>query len=215
MKFEKLNENKIRITLTNSDLIENDIDFHSFMSNSSDAQDLFFHMLEKAEKEIGFVTRDYQVRVEALAMAGGDFVLTVTRFLPRNASADQDLLRSTTPKKKISVKRRKANFNTSHIAYAFHSFDDFCDFASFLSRQNIADVTKIAKNVLLYAYHDTYYLVFTHINLEYPQLHKLASYMTEFATYVDSSEIFVSKLIESGKIAMKNNALKIAMHYFA
>jgi len=214
MKFEKLNENKIRITLTNSDLIENDIDFHSFMSNSSDAQDLFFHMLEKAEKEIGFVTRDYQVRVEALAMAGGDFVLTITRFLPRNASADQDLLRSTTPKKKISVKRKKANFNTSHIAYAFHTFDDFCDLATFLSHQPITDVSKIAKHVLLYAYKDTYYLVFTHIDLAYPELHKLASYLTEFATYVDSSEIFVSKLVECGKVVMKNNALKTAMKYF-
>ena len=214
MKFEKLNENKIRITLTNNDLIENDIDFHSFMSNSSDAQNLFFHMLEKAEQEIGFVTRDYQVRVEALAMAGGDFVLTVTRFSPLAQNGEQDVLHNAPPRKKISVKRKKATFNSTHIAYAFHSFDDFCDLASFLYHQKLPDVHKIAKNVLLYSYHDTYYLVFTHIHVEYPQLHKLASYLTEFATYVDSSEIFVSKLAESGKLVMKNNALKIAMQHF-
>ena len=34
MKFEKLNENKIRITLSMHDLEEKDIDFHDFMSNS-------------------------------------------------------------------------------------------------------------------------------------------------------------------------------------
>ena len=34
MKFEKLNENKIRITLSIRDLEEKDIDFHDFMSNS-------------------------------------------------------------------------------------------------------------------------------------------------------------------------------------
>ena len=211
MKFEKLNENKIRITLTNNDLIENDIDFHSFMSNSSDAQDLFFSMLEQAEKEIGFVTRDYKVRIDALAMAGGDFVLTVTRFQP---DMPKDSPRNTAPRKRIAVKRKKANFNSSQIAYALHSFDDFCDLASFLHHQNITDVTKIAEDVLLYSYQDTYYLVFNHINLDYPQLHKLASFITEFATYVNSSEVFVSKLVECGKLTVKNNALKIAMEYF-
>ena len=34
MKFEKLNENKIRITLSIRDLEEKGIDFHDFMSNS-------------------------------------------------------------------------------------------------------------------------------------------------------------------------------------
>jgi len=57
-------------------------------------------------------------------------------------------------------------------------------------------------------------LVFTHINLEYPHLHKLAPYITEFATYVNNSEVFVSKLVECGKVVMKNNALKITMEHF-
>ena len=38
MKFEKLNENKIRLTLNNQDLIEKNINFNSFMSNSTEAQ---------------------------------------------------------------------------------------------------------------------------------------------------------------------------------
>ena len=47
MKFEKLNENKIRITLSIHDLEEKDISFHDFMSNSIENQDLFLDMLEK------------------------------------------------------------------------------------------------------------------------------------------------------------------------
>ncbi len=42
MRFEKLNEDKIRITLSNEDLIKKDIDFHSFMSNSLESQDFIF-----------------------------------------------------------------------------------------------------------------------------------------------------------------------------
>lgn len=60
MKFEKVNDNKIRIILTYEDLINEDIDFHSFMSNSMDSQNVFLNILDKAEKEIGFVTRKLQ-----------------------------------------------------------------------------------------------------------------------------------------------------------
>ena len=80
MKFEKLNENKIRITLNNQDLIEKNIDFHSFMSNSKESQNLFLDMLDEAEKKVGFVTKDYKLRIEALAMSDGNFILTITRF---------------------------------------------------------------------------------------------------------------------------------------
>ena len=41
MKFEKLSENKLRITLNIRDLADKDIDYHSFMSNSVDTQKLF------------------------------------------------------------------------------------------------------------------------------------------------------------------------------
>lgn len=52
MKIEKLNDDKIRITLNLKDLEENHIDFHTFMSNSIESQELFLDMLDKAEKEL-------------------------------------------------------------------------------------------------------------------------------------------------------------------
>ena len=53
MKFEKLNENKLRIIVSTKDLIEQHIDFHAFMSSSLETQDIFLDMLDKAEKEVG------------------------------------------------------------------------------------------------------------------------------------------------------------------
>ena len=75
MKFEKLTENKIRIILNLEDLQEKNIDFHSFMSNSLESQDLFLYMLEKAEKEIGFITKDYKLIIEAIASSERKFCL--------------------------------------------------------------------------------------------------------------------------------------------
>ena len=68
MQIEKISENKIRITLNIQDVEEKNIDLHTFMSNSIESQDLFFDMLDKAEKEVGFETKDYKLMIEALAI---------------------------------------------------------------------------------------------------------------------------------------------------
>ena len=82
MKFEKLSENKIRITLSMRDLEEKDISFHDFMSNSLESQDLFLDMLNIAETEVGFKTHNYKLIIEALASSDGNFILTITRIKP-------------------------------------------------------------------------------------------------------------------------------------
>lgn len=206
MRFEKLNENKIRITLTNQDLIKKNVDFHSFMANPIESQDLFLDMLNEAEKEIGFVTKDYRIRIEALQIAGGDFVLTITRSLPESEKLQE--------KKKIHIRRKKLSFKESQAIYCFNTFDDFCYFANFLNNNNIK-ITNIAKSISLYGYKNKYYLVFSNINLNYIDLKRLFSIITEFATYVSNSEVFTSKLIENGKIIMKNNAIKTSIEYFS
>ena len=68
MRIEKITENKIRIILNLHDLEEKNIDLHTFMSSSIESQDLFYDMLDKAEKEIGFKTQNYKLLIEALAV---------------------------------------------------------------------------------------------------------------------------------------------------
>ncbi len=206
MRFEKLNDNKIRITLTNKDLEKKNIDFHSFMSNPIESQDLFFDMLDEAEEKIGFITKDYQLRLEAIQIAGGDFILTITRSLPENKKLPE--------KKKIHIRRKKLNdFNNTNAIYCFNNFEDFCAFSNFISFNNIT-YTNIAKSLSLYEYSNNYYLCISKINLNCPNIKQLFSSITEFATYVRNSDLFKLKLVENGKLIMKNNALKTAIQYF-
>lgn len=206
MRFEKLNEDKIRITLSHEDLEKKDIDFHTFMSNSLESQDLFFDMLQEAEKEIGFITKDYLIRIEALAMAGGDFILTVTRCLPEK--------NKNTSRKKIHIKRKKENTESKQIVYLFSTFDDYCAFTNFFKINNFK-FNNLAENILLYNYKDAYYLVLNNINPCYPNLKKLFSSITEFASFINHSELFERKLSETGKLIMKNNAIKTGIKHFA
>lgn len=206
MRFEKLNENKIRITLTSQDLIKNNIDYHSFMANPIESQDLFFYMLDKAKKEIDFDTKDYQIRIEAFQIAGNDFMLTITRSLPK---MDMEI-----EKKRLHIKRKKIDDLTNNqIVYYFDNFDDFCSFSKTVNN-SLIKLTNIAKNISLYEYQKKYYLTFTNINLTNIDLKKFFSIITEYARYISNSELFTRKLIENGNIIMKNNAIKTAIQYF-
>lgn len=207
MKLEKLNDDKIRITLNLEDLKENDIDFHTFMSNSIESQELFLNMLDRAEKELGFVTDDYRVMIEALAMTNGNFVLTVTRF-----EAEKE--KSTYKKKKVNIKRKTSNINTDKAIYCFNSFDEYCGFCSFLNNNILKYMNNFADSVSLYEYNEKYYLVFSNIHVNINLLKAFCSSITEFAHFVENADLFESKLLEYGKLVMEDNAIDICIKHF-
>ena len=104
MRFERITENKIRITFSIEDLESENIDFHSFMSNSIETQSVFLDMLSKAEREIGFITNNYKLMIEALATSSGHFIVTVTRMMPDLAKLPS--------RKRLSAKRKAVQKTT-------------------------------------------------------------------------------------------------------
>ena len=100
MKIEKINDDKIKITFDYIDLQENNIDFHSFMANSTQTQALFLKILDQAEESLGFNTDQYKLEINTLALSNGIFILIVTRLLKE------------TKKKVVHVHtKRKSNIN--------------------------------------------------------------------------------------------------------
>ena len=206
MKFEKLNENKIRITLTIQDLAEKEIDFHVFMSNSAEAQDVLLDMLEQAKKETGFDPEDYNLKVEALVMADTNFIFTITKLPPEE--------KSKISKRKFTVKRKNIVPSSTQAVYCFNSFDDFNDFLVFLSKNTLFNYKKLAKSITLYEYKEKYYLLMNNINTEFIDKIKFYTCITEFAKCVTNSKVFVFFLKECGTLIMKNNALEIGFKHF-
>lgn len=205
MKIEKITENKIRITMNLDDLKEKNIDFHSFMSNSIEAQDIFIDMLKEAEKQVGFKTDDYKILLEALATADGKFVLNVTRIIP-----DVDPLK----KKSVLVKRRATKIDKKLAIYKFESFDDFCNFATLLHNSNCNSIIKKIKKAVLYSYNNSYYLLLTNILADLSLLKSFCSLIAEFSIYINNSDLFEKKLSEYGKVVIKNNAIQTCCKYF-
>jgi len=208
MKFEKLNENKIRITLSIQDLNEKHIDFHSFMSNTLESQDILLDMLEEAKKETGFDPEDFNLKIEALVMADTNFIFTITKINP-------DIEKDRNSKKKFTIKRKSLSTSSTLAIYSFNSFEDFCSFLQFLKENKIySSSKKIAKSISLYFYKGKYYLLLNQINSEIVLDKKFYTSITEFAKYVTNSDIFASKLKECGNLIMKDTALEIGLKHF-
>lgn len=206
MKIEKLNEDKIKITLNLEDLKDKNIDFQSFMANSIETQNLFLDMLNEAEKQIGFVTKDYKIMIEALAMSDGNFVLTVTRTEPNDTFFENRKAR------KLKVRRKKFMGNTN--LFCFNSFDDFTEFCRVLNSTNIKGVNKLLLKSNLYLFKSYYYLVL-HITEDNSELLKtFYSIILEYSTQVTNSELFEKKLSEYGNLIIKNTCMKNYIKYF-
>lgn len=207
MKIEKITENKIRIIVNLDDLAEKNIDLHSFLSNSIESQSLYLDMLEEAEKTVGFSTKDSKISIEALASSDGLFIFTITKVVP---NCEKDV-----PKKRsVKIKRRTSKIDFEKAIYQFDTFEEFCTFCSYIKDSQLKNVNHLAKNFALYLYNNTYFLIITNINANYPNLKYFYVSISEFAKFINHSENCERKLLEYGKPIMKQNAINRCIKYF-
>lgn len=195
MKIEKLNENKIKITLSSEDLKARNIDIQSFIYNSPESQDLFWDVMREAEKEYGFNVDESMVYVEAAATTSGIFTLTVTKTAN---SLNQANLKPRLRKQNYKLKRKSVNTPLDNSIYKFTSFDDICDFCKNTNIDNFTDTT-------LYELNSEYYLFVSNVP---------TSNILEYAIRERNTDIFIAKLSEYGKKIIEKDALKIIAENF-
>lgn len=191
MKIEKVNENKIKITFNIDDLAEKNIDLYSFMHNTPETQDLFWDILNEAEKECGFNVDNAMIYVEATTSGGGNFVLTVTKTNEKPAI-------NHLKKKNVKLKRKNTSLPLEEAIYEFENFDDICELVKGW------DMTNLPNNIL-YSMNDKYYLKTTTM----PSIHVL-----EYASICLPYQVTEAKLQEYGSIVIAQNALQTVQHFF-
>lgn len=205
MKFEKVNNDKIKVTLSKADLEANDIDMHSFMANSEETQSLFLSVLDKAERDYGFSTDNYKLKVETIATETGTFIFTITRIKDAPTSRK---------KVKVSKKQDIPNMDYTTLIYNFSNFEDFCNFVDFIHSSNLPNFNKFAKTSSLYSLNNSYYLILSNINSKYSHTKIIYSSITEFGKYVTPVIGLAQKIAESGTVVIKSNAIKTCEKYF-
>ena len=128
MRIEKLEFNKVKVTVYPVDLIDMNINMNSLKPDSPQLHSFLSGIMEKIKEETGFNPYSERTVVEASPI-GDCIVLTVTKM----ANDDEDF--KTTPKRRIRavLKNRKKQSGV----YFFETFDDMCGAICLLSKETL------------------------------------------------------------------------------
>ncbi len=136
VKIEKLEMNKIKVTLSAMDLVDMNVNVRMLTPNSPHLHDFLHEVMEKVRAETGFNPYNGQVVVEATPKEDG-IILTVTKL---------------GEEKKKRPKKIKVSTVKGRYTYRFSSFENLCE----LFRNKDSEV--FSKSAL-YEYMDKFYMV--------------------------------------------------------
>ncbi len=131
MKFEKITDNKIKISLTSEDMDMNNISKNILISDNFIAHPLLQSFLERAEQELNFKVNDENLLVEILNVNDG-FIFTITKV-------NSDYL----------------IYDNSHFVYKFENFNNFLAFCTYIKNMNWS----VFEDFCLFIYNNVYFLI--------------------------------------------------------
>jgi len=198
MKIEKINDNKIKITLSARDLEERNLDFQALRYNSPEAQNLFWDMIKRAETEHGFVASNCQLFIEAASIMDGNFIVTITKM---NDVRSLPTLPFNKPKG-TAIKVKKKQVNNANAIICFNKIDDLYDA---LLMQSLP----LNINTKFYEYNGRYYLVIKPTMVQLQDFKRLVTMLSEFGNLERDFNYIESKLLEYGNELISKDALEV------
>lgn len=223
MKIEKIDNNKIKIMFDSTELEENDISIHSFLSNSENTKKLFLAILDIANEEFGFNAKNCKISYEAISFDNKKFVIIITknpvsvekRKAEKNASP-YNLLEITNSinnefKSTSNVKPKKADFpifntqnDTEILLYKFENMEELFSFCNYLESFN----NTVSFNNSLYEYNDKYFLEINLENLDYEKRKKIVALISEYNTNLNLDCLCTFLFKEHVTLLINNNAIE-------
>jgi adapter protein MecA 1/2 len=208
MKFERINDNIIKITVSLSDLAERNIDLQSLTYNSAAAQELFWEMMEQAENKYGFDFSNSHIVFEPLDDIRKGLIITVTKI---DEDAEFEFLHNFLKTKfrktdfKVKKKTRKILY-PARIIYSFNSLEDVMEFTRVLNQEFEGESN-------LYKLNNTFYLLLRSLKpFNYSRMEYL---LNEYGNKVYHISFYEGYLNEYGDLLIEKTALNVLKAYFA
>ena len=190
MILEKIDEQRLLIALTSEDMNTLDLDFKSLTWRNEYSRQIIKQLLLKAESEIGFFVDDSQMMIEAIPQDNGCFVL-ITLMTKRN----------------LGRKIYKIKENEKTYLFEFKSLDDILNVIDLLYSKKLFDF----KNTILEC-KDKYYIV---VCFKGAIPFNIQSGLTEYGHLLSDNFVYAARMLELGKILVKNDAIKIMGRSFS
>jgi len=208
MRIEKVSQNKIRIFISREDLNEWNIDFNSVTGNTPAAQDMFWSMMEQAEREVDFSVDGSQLIVEAMSSSLDGFVMQVTK-VSDSAESAADARRESIRNNNYRIRRKIKPFGAanglSNYIYRFHGFDDLIEATKQIS-------PKFLGQSKLYKFAGDYFL---HIALSAGEpIMAIDSTLIEYGRKILYHAISDGYLSEHGEVLIENSAVEALANNF-
>lgn len=208
MKIVKINDKKIKVTISISDLQERNIDATALNYNSRAAQELFWDMMEQAEIELGFITSDSQLCIEAYPDSDEGFTVTITKIdEDGDFESIHKYIKSKYTKKELRSKKKSKKVCSSILMYAFSGIEDLLLSVKNLSIQYSGEST-------VYKYKNAYYLIIEFGDTSSMNRIVIENMLSEYGTKVTNIAFIEGFLNEHGNKIIQDNAIETLNNYF-
>lgn len=211
MKIEKINENKIKVTISLSDLRARNIDLNSLNYNSPAAQELFWDMMEQAENKFGFRAADAHLCIEAVSDDDESFNIFITRVSQSEDDFEsiQKYIKDKFKKTDLRVKK-KGRANKLYSPIMIYSFADFEDLRLMCKKIQSLYFGESS----LYKYKNFYCIVLTKSNWLIANSKAFENILSEFGNKMSNTHFCEGFLCEHGIKIADGDALEIINSYF-
>lgn len=189
MKIEKLNKDRIKVSLSSTDLYELDIDVKKLSPNSQELHSFLFQIMETIREETGFNPYNGQVVVEATPSTEGMDIMVSRVSGKKRKITKQEFSKITSVKAKV-----KKNAETA--IFFFKDFDDLC------MAIKMADKEALMMSSL-YKIGDTYCFTIKNDTL----YKKCIAMMREYSSSISGRTFHLAHLKEHGKLIASGHKL--------
>ncbi len=205
MRIERLNENKIKITVCGDDIKMWNVDLKNFTDNTAEAQDMFWFALKQAEQDVNFTVGQAQLLVETMPNGDEGFVMFVSR-LENETELAAALIKAGKNAKQTEFKaRRKGRVCPLLRIFKFCDFEDVC--------KGVGEIHELymGKSRLI-KYMGEFYLEL--MPLDSFGLFEMENILSEFAEKVKQPLGLQGVLNEHGKIMIARDATSVIANNF-
>lgn len=199
MRIEKLNKDKIKVTLTTAELINLDIDVKRLSPDSKELHTFLFHIMETIREETGFNPYNGQVVVEATPSRDGISIMI------KRLNRDSKKITKEQFEKVTSVKIKKKK-QSAELVFCFETFNDMCGAICGMDRDSLA-------NASLFKLNKTYCILIKNDNENTKGIYIIKEFAERMSIYPLQNEYIKehAKLIAKGQklVEMAENVKRL------
>ena len=198
MKVEKINDNRVKITLSFEELTTRNISIDDLEEDSDKARNLFLDLISESDLESSFIFEHSQLYIEASSDNNNSFVVTITKLEDFTDLSKYDVLDITT------INKLKSNIikNVYSNIYVFNNLNTL-----YLCCKAIKINNYFTGSSKLYINNNMYYLVFNNISVKNINFSKTHNVLCEYSSVESQSTLLETLIKEKYTLLCSKNTL--------